>query len=37
MARERISNPSRRDLEKFTEECGVEVNSERGLFSLLET
>jgi hypothetical protein len=37
MARERINNPSRRDLEKFTEECGVEVNSERGLFSLLES
>jgi DNA modification methylase len=37
MARERISNPSRRDLERFTEECAIEVNNERGLFSLLES
>jgi DNA modification methylase len=37
MARERIANPSRRDLERFTEECAIEVNNERGLFSLLES
>jgi DNA modification methylase len=35
MAKERILNPSKRDLEKFTEECGVEVNSERDIFNLL--
>ena len=37
MARERINNPTRRELEKFTEECGIEVNNERGLFSLLDS
>jgi DNA modification methylase len=35
MARERISNPSRKDLEKFAEECAVEVNTERDIFTLL--
>ena len=37
MARERISNPTKRELDKFTEECGIEVNIERGLFNLIES
>jgi hypothetical protein len=35
MARERINNPSKKDLEKFKEECGIEVNTERDIFTLL--
>jgi DNA modification methylase len=35
MATDRINNPSKRDLEKFTEECGIEVNSNTNLFNIL--
>jgi DNA modification methylase len=35
MAKERISKPSKKDLEKFVEECGTGVNTEGGIFDLL--
>ncbi len=33
-ARERIANPSKNDLKKFTEECGIEVKSDTDVFNL---
>ena len=32
--RERIANPSKNDLKKFTEECGIEVKSDTDVFNL---
>ncbi len=34
MARKRLANPSKNDLKKFTEECGVEVKSSVDVFNL---
>ena len=34
MARKRLDNPSKNDLKKFTEECGVEVSSDTDVFNL---
>ena len=34
MARERLANPSKNDLKKFTEECGIEVKSDTDVFNL---
>ena len=37
MARERLANPSKNDLKKFTIECGVEVKSSSDVFNLAST
>ena len=34
MARKRFDNPSKNDLKKFTEECGIEVKSDTDVFNL---